>query len=691
MKKKNTKIKKQSGADYSKFFSMNGKSILHEEKDLGIFNGMLTINTPYTQALALGGMWAPPYLSSDFLFEVRLFGDSVKAENYIWSPREIQRTGEINGIDVQSRLTLADNCRGAILAFELTNQSKDTVKIPVQINIAGTFAYNEVWDFFKQHSKPAAWNDWTKECLFSEKDGTIIWGNGAGVVAVNADIAGLNEDGYCPCWKTNVSLKPKQSRTFYITFGMGEKKNAKKICEQLAANPKRAIELSREKLTEQTADIFEKIPVFKSQNKELEQFYQRSLTPFVLNKWCVPEFVLNPYYSTGSINGGCVCSYLYDFSEGWEITNLYDPDALREHVKVFLNMGLGKHFAFLPITGEPYGPWYPVNQEKIIFLIYYYVMITGNKSFLFEKNSGKTVLEQVMSQATHGDDLKKPVALIDYGKGNNHLELRRKYRYDNYVPDLNARRYANYKAVAQLCDMVGHDGEYLRKRAEELKSLINKKMWSKKHKWFYHLDEKWNKDIRYTVQMFKLIGSGVLDKEQEDGILSHLNEKEFLSEYGLHSMSKRDAAYDQADIDNGGGGICTCFPPQIMERLYKAGRPEEAENILKRILWWGQRMPYWGDSFVANNIDYRRDTPLQNAIGGVSAAQCIIFGMFGVKTDADGNVTINPVPPSFSPSIELRGLKLRGKEIDICVNKNNYVVTCGGKAIKSKVGRSTTV
>jgi hypothetical protein len=173
--------------------------------------------------------------------------------------------------------------------------------------------------------------------------------------------------------------------------------------------------------------------------------------------------------------------------------------------------------------------------------------------------------------------------------------------------------------------------------------------------------------------------------------LSHLNEKEFLSEYGLHSMSKQDIAYDQVDIDNGGGGICTCFPPQIMERLYKAGRPKEAENILKRILWWGQRMPYWGDSFVANNIDYRRDTPLQNAIGGVSVAQCIIFGMFGVKIDEKGCVTVNPAPPSFSPVIELRNLKIGGKKIDIRVNKNKYVVRCGGRSITSKVGKSVVL
>jgi hypothetical protein len=187
--------------------------------------------------------------------------------------------------------------------------------------------------------------------------------------------------------------------------------------------------------------------------------------------------------------------------------------------------------------------------------------------------------------------------------------------------------------------------------------------------------------------MFKLFSTGFLDHEMEAGLLSHLNEKEFLSDYGLHSIAKHDPAYDQVDIDNGGGGICTCFPPHILEKLYKAGRPDRAEDILDRVLWWADRMPYWSDSIVANNMDYRRDTPLQNAIGSVDAAQSIIFGMFGVSVDPEGRVTVNPIPPSFSPEIKLTGLKIRGYKIDIVVKGKKYTVTAAGRKFSSTVGQ----
>jgi hypothetical protein len=187
--------------------------------------------------------------------------------------------------------------------------------------------------------------------------------------------------------------------------------------------------------------------------------------------------------------------------------------------------------------------------------------------------------------------------------------------------------------------------------------------------------------------MFKLFGSRVLDAEEEAGLLGHLNnEAEFLSAYGLHSMSKTDIAYDPADIDNGGPGSYTGFPPNIAERLYKAGHADAAENILKRIRWWGERLPYWGNSFTADRIDYRRDMSQQCNISGAAAAQCILFGMFGVRAELNGDIRIDPRPPAFTRRIELRGLRLLGRTVDIFVEDGEYRVHADGKSIRRRVG-----
>ena len=188
--------------------------------------------------------------------------------------------------------------------------------------------------------------------------------------------------------------------------------------------------------------------------------------------------------------------------------------------------------------------------------------------------------------------------------------------------------------------------------------------------------------------MFKLFNSPVLDDEQVSGLLSHLNEAEFLSEFGLHSMSKTDSAYDQVDIDNGGGGACTCFPPQIAERLYKFGKTQEADDILRRILWWGERMPYWGDSLVANSRDYRKDTPLQCTLDGATVAQCLIFGLFGVEAAFNGDISFRPRRTTLASQVTLTGLNIRGHIFDVELNGTAYTVRCGSQEMHSDLRKA---
>lgn len=285
----------------------------------------------------------------------------------------------------------------------------------------------------------------------------------------------------------------------------------------------------------------------------------------------------------------------------------------------------------------------------------------------------------------------RPAGLIDYGPSNSHLELRRGYPYNHVMPDLNGRRYQNYLWAERLAQLAGAPAPWLGDRARQLQAVLKRELWDPEARWFRFIRGDGVRDIRWTIQMFKLFGSGVLDPEQEQGLLSHLNEEEFLSAYGIHSMSKKDPAYDQVDIDNGGGGACTSFPPQIIEKLYRTGHAAQAADILERILWWGDRMPYWGDSIVANEMDYRRDTPLQCALDGAAGAQAILFGMFGLRVEPDGTVVFRPQPPAFSPRIALRGLILRGRTFDAVVANERCTVTSGSRRWRAGVGEEIRI
>ena len=118
------------------------------------------------------------------------------------------------------------------------------------------------------------------------------------------------------------------------------------------------------------------------------------------------------------------------------------------------DVDIGRHFLFNPMDGQGSGPWYPVNQEKIIKLIYHHVLMTGETSFLAETAGGKTVLDWVLHHATLLD-VPGPVQLADYGENKSHLELRKQYGYSHIVPDLNGQRCNNFHMAATLSEMAG--------------------------------------------------------------------------------------------------------------------------------------------------------------------------------------------------------------------------------------------
>lgn len=664
-------------------FALDGAQNIMEEAHFGIVNGMLSTGIPYRDVFAIQGLWAPPYVSSNFTLGITILDQPAPADTYTWHPFHVQRKAEIQGIDVETVTMLLPGTRSGVLEITLHNKNKQERTVPLTIAPTGTLDDSRWWEFAAPQSKTPTVPKVVDGALILQQDKLAI------VLRGEKEIRWSESS---PAGHASVVLPPDGQMKLHVVFSVGPATEATAACVSIAADPGNAMTDGLKVYTEQVRSLFEKIPRLESPNAALERFYSRSLVHFLMSRWDVPEFVLHPYLSTGSVRGGCVCDYLWNFGEMWELLPLFDPEISKTHIKKFLAVDMLSHFAFEPTTGKAFGPWYMVNQEKIIGSIYYYVRNTGDVAFLNETVDGKTILEHAILNARYGDDPATPVALIDYGDSNSHLELRRGLPYNHVMPDLNGRRYENYLMAAALAEAAGKPVPDLLQRAEELKTLLKKTLWNEKTRWFDFQNEKGEKDTRYTVQMFKMFGSKVLDAEQEAGLLAHLNsEEEFLSEFGLHSLAKQDPAYDPADVDNGGPGACVCFPPQIAERLYKAGRPKDAENILKRILWWGERMPYWGDSLVADKIDYRRDTPLQCTSDGVTVAQCVIFGMLGVRAEFDGSICIDPHPPAFAPKMELKGLRLRGQRLDIAVDGAKYEVHAGANKLDSVIGRPILV
>jgi len=672
-----------SPAERADPFQLDGTNNILAERHFGIVNGRATVGVAYGDVAALNGLWAPPYVSSDFQLDLCLNGQRVATRHYVWRPFQVRRTGTCGLLRVNTLVTLADQRRAGLLRLELENTGGSALDVPLSMTTKASLDRVALWQFATPTSRTA-----TQATVAGP---TLVCTAGETALVLELASPGLHWNAADRCVSGTVAVPAGGRTVVELAWAVGPRAAALADAHALAADPDAARTAAEEAYRRRVADLEQKLPRLTSDHPAWVQLYNRSLVHLLMNRWDVPEFVLRPYYSTGSVKGGCVCNYLWNFGENWEILPLADAAASRCHITQFLQVDMFHHFAFEPLGGAAFGPWYPVNQEKIVGLVYHYVQLTGDVDFLHTTVAGRTVLDHVLAQATYRDDVSQPVALIDYGPANNHLELRRGYPYNHCMPDLNGRRYASYVWAACLAELAGRPMPQLVTRADELARLLKQTLWNRQTRWFDFQDPAGRRDTRYTVQMFKLLASGVLDAEEEAGLLSHWNGREFLSAYGLHSMSKLDPAYDQVDIDNGGGGCCTGFPPQIAERLYRAGHARRAEDLLTRILWWGQRLPYWGDSLVANLVDYRHDTPLQCTVDGATVAQCLIFGMFGVRVDGDGRIRVCPRPPASVTRIALVGLKLRGRELAIEVQGTQYRVRSGTQVLQAPTGQELVI
>lgn len=654
-----------------------GENNIREEDHFGIINGHITVGVNYRDVAGIGGMYAPPYASTDFLLEMRLNGTRVPTAEYSWTPVEVRRRGRTGSLDVATETLLLHGRRAGIIAITLTNHGA-AANVPLQFEIRGSFDRVAMWGFPRPQTQ--------KQATTAEADPhRVIRSNSAGGFAIGCNAPNLTWEPWSSHWETRVNIAPGASRVIHVAFAMGSQSQAAEAVEAALSDPVAAARGARQGLQQEFDALHARLPVFEAADERLTSYYRTSARHLILNRWRVPEFVLNPYYGTGSIKGGCVGCYLWDYGLVPELWPLFDPEANRKHIKQFLNVDIGRHFLFNPIDGKGDGPWYPVNQEKIIKLIYSHVLLTGETDFLSERVADKTVLEWAIHHATLLDS-PGAVQLADYGVNKSHLELRRQYGYSHFVPDLNGQRCNNFIMAATLADLAGTPRPDLRQRAAALRELLKARLWDAAKRWFAFEDAAGQREFRYTNILYLLIGTHALDRECEEGLVSHLNEREFLSEYGIHSMAKHDPAYDQVDIDHGGGGSYVAFPPSIAQQLYAGGFPDQAADVLRRTLWWAERMPFWGDSLVANQIEYRKDTPLQCAVDASAGVQCILYGMFGIRVDPAGQVTVNPTPPPYSPAIALRGVRLRGLTFDARADRAGFEVRLEGKTLRSKIG-----
>ena len=412
----------------------------------------------------------------------------------------------------------------------------------------------------------------------------------------------------------------------------------------------------------------EKLPTIKTENKRLDELYKRSILTVVESKWERENFIANPFWAAGQ--------WLYTIP--WDLCFLSDmitmmsPESMRETISLFFSedeLGCSN----IGWDGCAPGVFYIMQPFALKIMIEAYLRQTGDIEFLNKDLSGRTILGWMK---IWGDILQKDFTtngMIDIGNDPEALVEIRTDGYDNIVPVLNGHAVEYFKWLGLWCgEFNDPDSTKFNKLAADLEKRFHENLWNSEKRWFDNIYPNGGRKPVYSNLLFDLIGTDVLTGEERLGLLSHLNDNEFLGRYNIYSISRQDRVHwDRVDTDWGGGGSYTGVPMQLVRNLYQTGMGELAWTILNRFTKYIDHFPYISQNLRADEI-FQDESSMAMAICAGAGVEAIVFGLFGLNPQIDGTLDIRPYYSYEVGKSSLNDYQFRGHSYDVIMNRYGF-------------------
>ncbi|HBO42387.1 MAG TPA: hypothetical protein DD670_00290, partial [Planctomycetaceae bacterium] len=619
-------------------FGVTSQRMILLPKHIFVSSGWITVQ-PDVARLGFGHMFAPPFLANPMRVACTIDGQTVEMVDYTWYPSEFAlRAKPASGLDVRGRIVPLVGVSAVICELILTNRSSQSVSSEIALTAEGAVGHSLRWPF----SAPRARVENTKRMV---KPDRLRLRSDDGVAELALAIAGGEASSPDGLPKRTVTLRPGERQTHFLVAVLDAPEKTSALLDKILASPERFVAEARLNWQRRIERLEAVAPAIETPNASLAAFYRRSLFSLLACRWDSDAMRFRPWYATSGMDGGAVCSYLWDLSYTSKMAVLCDAQAVRRYLLAFAEADLTNSNSLSPLDGSPLGNGYSYNDYNLARLAHDYVTLTGDVGVLSEMVRDETFLDYLYRYALRKEDLDRPPVLVDYGTNKNLLELKRTEDYQYYTPSPNAERVLIYDQLDKLFSWTGRKTPHdLAARAGTLREHLLEKLWDPEHRWFRCLDREGRPRIAYSIQIFDLLRTGMLSREQQQAVLSHLSEDEFLSPHGVHSLSKQDEGYDPNDADWGGPGAYAGDVPELVVDLIAAGHVVLGVDVLQRILWWSE-FPYIPQAVLAADRDYRTNGRA-NIVAGLSGCQAILNGLLGIRVDGE-QIHFNPVHHSI--------------------------------------------
>lgn len=653
-------------------FAIQLGQITSEPSHVWVSSGYSTVNPKYPTVTGVNDFFSPPFAARKFGLRADLLvADSISipdAGSYgkgdvgllygggVWYPHKIVRYGTYHHLKGEYLVSLALTSEliplvgeaGFIEKIIIRNRSAENINVKVVPKVTpGTpdFVPLNKWEFSPPES--------SKEV--ARNISSNVWSNGTVKIKLYTE----NE---------LLTLAPGETKVvsmIVIAKKEGEIFSATVDIEQLEKKATIAWE-------KRIARYTQNIPVLHSKIEGLEDYYKRALVSGLVCIWENPSYVLNPFFTTSGIDGGGMCTYLWDNAGYAPNTSvMMFGNHMVDIARQMVNIDLEKCYAY-SLDGTGIGVKYSFSPVAFTSLVSAIFKFISPDAELFEYNK-KFILNE---EKRKGDDW-----LIDYGFQHNLLEMRGT-GWEHVTVSPNADRSWCLKQLAQMGVLVNEnqrDREDWNKQADAIIASIRKNLWDSDKQWFACLYPNGYRDYVHSIQVFDALRFGVCTPDMEKVVVSELTDGAYLGKYGVSSISKSDSVhYEVVDIDWSGGGAYTGDGPQVALTMYEKGYPEIGWKVLKRLFWMGNSLLYYPQEHYIDRPMSPAHKRANNAVG-LCGIETVLFGVLGIQPSYDGSLYVNP--QLCEGDIHIDDFVFRNNHFDMEVSTTYLKIRRNGKVI----------
>ena len=672
-------IRAASSADTPKEYAVSSKEMILQPRQVFNFSGSVTVR-PDLHQFGFCDSYSPPFAANPFQAVWAIDNQPIQAADYTWHPAEMVATGiPENGVSAALHITPLPAERAFVCRLVLENKGPAAFQKTLSFEMAGEIQKTDQWGWMQPVAGGSA------PVVQGRKNGLTFTSKESELTAVFQPSPTGFKDNKSPWFSIDLLSGRETCITAVIVLGgLGETyPKAAALLDQADDKVATAVQAWAYKIKM----LRDRLPRLITGDEGLQRFYQRGLLTFLTTRWDLGGLALSPWYAESGIDGGAVCNYLWGDAYISKFLALADPVSMRALLMTSINADYSRHYAIDPLTGAGLGVGYSYDCCSMALMVYDYIAITGDIGILQETVHGEPFLDALYRYVFEQEDMSRPPVLIDYGTNENLLELHRTQAYQHYTPSPNGERLLIYRMVDEMYRWAGRKAPVdFKARGTLLRRVLMDELWDQDLKWFRCLDQERKPRVCYSIQIFDLLREELLSPEQAKGLVGHLNEREFLSQWGVHSLSKVDPGYDPSDIDWGGPGVYAGDGPELAADLLGSGFAGQGVDVLRRILWWGE-FPYIPQAVRADSRDYRRDGRA-NVIAALAGPQAVVWGLFGIRVDGE-QLTIRPAEHPYTAGMGVENLKIRGHNIRITIDPDgrNYTVEADGQAGRKPMGQ----